>query len=159
MNIQNNNRQPDTRRSQVLLILWHNLPRVALICILLIIIALMVTCSRKKSRLEEEKAASRAQDRKPVNTVLLELQPATIQDAINLPGIIEPWIRLELMAKVNGSIIEVLVQEGSVVEQGQILARIEPDDYRIALVSANAAYTFGRFWGLFQLKPFQQYCL
>jgi membrane fusion protein (multidrug efflux system) len=94
----------------------------------------------EKKQLEKEKAASQVQTEKPINTVLLDLQPTTIQDAINLPGIMEPWTRLELMAKLNGTISEVMVQEGSVVSQGDVLARIEPDDYRIALDSATAAY-------------------
>jgi membrane fusion protein (multidrug efflux system) len=106
----------------------------------LFIIILAVKCSSEKNRLEQEKAASRAQAEKPVNAVLLELQPVMIQDAINLPGMIEPWTRLELMAKVNGSIDEVLVQEGSAVKEGDVLARIEADDYRIALDAAIAAY-------------------
>jgi membrane fusion protein (multidrug efflux system) len=94
----------------------------------------------EKARLAEEKAAAQAQGRKPVNTVLLELQPSVIRDAINLPGMIEPWTRLELLARINGSISEVLVREGSKVAPGQVLARIEEDEYRIALDAARAAH-------------------
>ena len=140
MNEQDNQRTPTTPRDKVLKLVWGNLPRLAFLVFLIIIISLTVRCSREAARLQKEKAASQTQQEKPVNAVVLDLHPTTIQDAINLPGMIEPWIRLELMAKVHGSIDEVLVQEGSVVKQGDVLARIEDDDYRIALESATAAY-------------------
>lgn len=141
MNEQNGQiRTPQTGRDKILFFVWRQLPRLALLGVILVIVALAGKCSSEKARLEQEKAASQAQKEKPVNAVLLELQPVTVQDAINLPGMIEPWTRLELMAKVKGSISEVLVQEGSSVREGDILARIEDDDYRIALDSAVAAY-------------------
>ncbi len=139
-----NNDIPQTARGRILYLIWKNLPRFALLFLILVIITLWFVISGEKTRMAKEKAASQAQNRKAVNTVLLELQPRTIQDALNLPGIIEPWIRLELMAKINGSISEVLVQEGSIVKQGDILARIEPDDYRIALDSAKAMYKLAK---------------
>ncbi|MDW7771301.1 MAG: efflux RND transporter periplasmic adaptor subunit [Desulfobulbaceae bacterium] len=137
-------RTPTTVRGKILLFVWRQLPRLFLLVIILFIIALAGKCSSEKTRLEQEKAAGKGQVEKPVNAVLLNLQPTTIQDAINLPGMIEPWTRLELMAKVDGSISEVLVQEGSTVKEGDILARIESDDYRIALDSAKASYTQAR---------------
>jgi membrane fusion protein (multidrug efflux system) len=137
-------RAPSTGREKILLFFWKNLPRLVLLGFVFVILALAVKCSSEKARLAQEKAASQATAENPVNAVLLEVQPVTIRDAINLPGIIEPWTRLELMAKVNGSIAEVLVQEGSRVSQGQVLARIESDDYRIALDSATAAYRRAR---------------
>lgn len=133
-------RTPRTTREKILFFIWRQLPRLVLLGIILVILGLAGKCSSEKARLEQEKAASQARQEKPVNAVLLELHPVTIRDAINLPGTVEPWTSLELMAKVNGSISEVLVQEGSTVSEGDILARIEADDYRIALDSAVAAY-------------------
>jgi len=144
MNTDNNSRDPKTTRAKILFVLWRYMPRLALLGVILVIISLMGTINSEKARLEKEKAESQAQERKPVNTVLLVTQPTTVTDAINLPGMIEPWTRLELMAKVRGSIDEVLVQEGDFVEQGQVLARIESDDYRIALESALAAYKLAK---------------
>lgn len=133
-------RTPQTTREKILFFIWRQLPRLALLGIILVILGLAGKCSSEKARLAQEKAASQARQEKPVNAVLLELHPVTIKDAINLPGTVEPWTSLELMAKVNGSISEVLVQEGSSVREGDILARIEADDYRIALDSAVAAF-------------------
>jgi membrane fusion protein (multidrug efflux system) len=145
MNSHNNNSQASSpKHGKILFILWKNLPRLILFFLILIIIFLMIIVKDEKIRLEKEKAASQPQSRKAVNTILLDLKPQTIQDALNLPGIIEPWIRLELMAKVNGTISEVLVREGSVMQRGDIIARIESDDYRIALDSAKASYKLAK---------------
>jgi membrane fusion protein (multidrug efflux system) len=138
---ENEYRIPATKGGRVLLFVWRNLPRLVLLCLVVLMLILMGTISAEKTRLAEEKAASKTQGRKPVNTVLLELQPTLIRDAINLPGEIEPWTRLELLARVNGAIREVLVEEGSVVTAGQVLARIEEDDYRIALDAARATHS------------------
>lgn len=138
---ENEYRVPGTKGGKVLLFVWRNLPRLLLLCLVVLFLLLMGRISAERARLAEEKAASPAQGRKPVNTVLLELQPAAIQDAINLPGVIEPWTRLELLARINGTISEVLVQEGNKVTPGQVLARIEEDDYRIALDAVRAAHS------------------
>ena len=144
-----NPEQPDystapSGKEKLFRVIWANLPRLILAAIICLIVILMVVIKGEKQQLMAEKAASRPQESIPVNTVLLDLEPSTISDVINLPGIIEPWTRLELMAKIHGSVIEVLVQEGSRVKKGEVLARIEPDDYRIALESARASYSLAR---------------
>lgn len=139
-NTQKTPRNPQNRRGRILMFVWRNIPRLVLVCIILLIVMLAVRISKEKAQLQAEKAATQAQQEKPVNAVLYELQPVTMHDAINLPGVIEPWTRLELLAKIGGSIDQVLVQEGSTVKKGDVLARIEEDDYRIALDSATAAY-------------------
>ena len=48
------------------------------------------------------------------------------------------------MAKLNGTINEVLVREGDRVKKDDILARIEDDDFRIALERAEAAYNLSK---------------
>ncbi|GAA4015845.1 HlyD family secretion protein [Sphingomonas swuensis] len=41
-------------------------------------------------------------------------------------------------AQINGPIVEVLVKEGQQVKAGQLLFRIDPEPYRVALLSAEA---------------------
>ena len=83
-------------------------------------------------------------DISPTNVVALELRPAVLRDKITLPGMVEPWTKLALMAKIGGSIEKILVQEGDHVKQGQLIARLENEDYRIALDSAKAAYALAK---------------
>lgn len=135
---------PDSSRAKTVYFLWKNLPRFILLLMFITFLILLGFIYWQKGLIAAEKASSMAQERPPVNTVLYKLQPQQIQDKINLPGSIEPWTRLELFAKVAGSITEVLVQEGDVVKKGDILAQIETNDYLIALKRAKAAYKLAK---------------
>lgn len=134
----------DPKRSGLLFFIWNNLPRLALVIFIAVIFSLFGTIGEKKAKLEAAKKEEHVDRKKLVNAILLQLQPRTIHDVINLPGTIEPWSTLELMAKVQGAIVEVLVEEGDSVQVGDVLARIEEDDYRIALDAAKAAYTLAK---------------
>lgn len=131
-------------RSRVLFFIWNNMPRVALILFIAVIYLLFGTINEKKAEIEAAKKEEHVELKKLVNTVLLDLQPQTVEDVIKLPGTIEPWRKLDLLAKVSGTIVEVLVREGDTVEAGVILAKIEEDDYRIALDAAKAAYKLAK---------------
>lgn len=126
--------------AKTLFYIWQNLPRVALVCVLVVIFSLIGVIRTEKERLEQEKTASSSIEKKPINAIVLKLQPGMIEDSINLPGTIEPWTRLELMSKISGAISAVMVEEGATVDKGDVLAHIEEADYRIALDAARAAY-------------------
>ena len=101
------------------------------------IVGLSGTIKAEKERLTEEKTAAVAKERVPANVVLLDIAPTTIQDRINLPGVIEPWERLTVLSRISGTVINVEVNEGDNVTKGQVIARIDPDDFRIAVDSAS----------------------
>jgi membrane fusion protein (multidrug efflux system) len=105
-----------------------------------IIIGMSGTIKAEKERMTAEKMGASATERAPVNVVLLNVAPTTIQDRINLPGVIEPWEKLSVLAKIHGTVMKVEVSEGETVTKGQVIARLDPDDYRIALDSARATY-------------------
>ena len=131
---------PATEHGKKVHFIRRNLPRFFLLFLILLIVILSVVISQKKQTLEEKKKGALKQTRPPINVVVMPLTPTTIRDRIKLPGIIEPWQRLVLSARVGGAITEVLVEEGAEVKKGQLLARIESDDYRIALDRAWAAH-------------------
>ncbi|PIE63857.1 MAG: hypothetical protein CSA26_10915 [Desulfobacterales bacterium] len=133
--------QQPAKRSGLLFFLWNNLPRVALVLCIVGIWMLFVTVSEKKSQLEAAKQEEHVEQKKLINTVLLELHPRTVQDVIHLPGSVEAWFQLALLSKISGAVTEVVVEEGDSVKAGDVIARIEEDDYRIALAAAKAAYT------------------
>ncbi len=132
--------QPQTQRGRVLKILWSSLPLLLLIATVGLIIGLFSVINSKKARIAEAQAKALANDRPATNVVLMEMQPTVIRDRINLPGVIEPWTDLELLAKISGEIVEVPVVEGARVVKGQIIAKIDPADYQIALTAAKASY-------------------
>jgi len=99
---------------------------------------------KQSAQIAAGKAAAISQEKPAVNVVTLTLSSASIQDRINLPGNIEPWTDLKLLARTNGTVTEVLVSEGDTIQKGDIIARIEEDDYRINLDRARAAYNLAK---------------
>lgn len=132
---------PNTPRGKIVFFIWNNLPRFVLLAMIVLILILFGAIKDKSKLIAANKAAEVSQEKPPVNAVTLALSPTTITDRINLPGYIEPWTRLRLMAKIKGSITEVLVNEGDRVKKGDILARIEDDDFRIAVERAEATFS------------------
>lgn len=135
---------PTTPRAKTVFFIWKVLPRLVLLGMLILIVVFGMGIMKKNELIAADKAAVVSNERPPVNSVVYTLQPTEIRDRINLPGNVEPWTRLELMAKVAGSITEVLVQEGNEVTEGDVLARIESSDYKIAVQKAEAAYKYAK---------------
>ncbi len=59
---------------------------------------------------------------------------------LTFPGRVQASQRVNLSFRVSGPLVEFPVNEGQEIETGQLLARIDPRDYRIALDEARAAY-------------------
>jgi len=135
---------PQSSRARIVYMVWKNLPRFLLLLLVILSLFGFLGIKKKGKQLVQEKAEAVAEQREAVNVVVLEIKPVLLRDRINLPGSIEAWQKLELMANVAGTVEESLVTEGDLVEEGAILARIEDDDYRIALQSAKASWTLAK---------------
>jgi HlyD family secretion protein len=57
---------------------------------------------------------------------------------VKAPGTIEPQTMVNISAEVPGKIIELAVREGDVVEQGQLLLRLDDANYRAQVAQARA---------------------
>ena len=75
-----------------------------------------------------------------INVVALELVPAPIRDRLNLPGIVEPWVKLEILAEVSGQVVKKSVREGDHVNKDDILVVLDSRDYLNIHKSAKASY-------------------
>jgi len=75
-----------------------------------------------------------------VNVVALEMKPMPIRDRINLPGIVEPWVKYNILAEVRGEIKQKQIEKGTPVNAGDIIAVLDTSDYEIALQAAKASY-------------------
>lgn len=128
------------RMKELLQTLVVRLPLLFLVSLVIGIVALSGTIKAEKVRLIEEKKEAVAVERPPANVVLLEVSPDVIRDRINLPGVIEPWERLQVMSNVHGTVVETPVAEGARVVKGQVIARIDSADFRIALDGARATF-------------------
>ena len=135
---------PRSARAKFVYFLWNNMPRFLLLALCVLIVVLAGAIDRKSASIASSKEAAEKNGKPAVNAVTLALQPSTISDRINLPGNIEPWTTLGLLSKLNGTVEEVLVREGQRVKRGDVIARIDDDDYRIAVERTEAAYNLAR---------------
>ncbi len=121
--------------------LFRFLPLFLLLILILFAIGLGAMVKNEKSRLLEEKSNAVILERPPVNVVVQEMVPVLLRDRLNLPGMVEPWESLNILAEVRGMVAEVLVDEGDHVNQGDLIARLDPSDYENTRNSIKAAYT------------------
>lgn len=62
------------------------------------------------------------------------------ESARSYPGRVDASQRAELSFRVAGRLKELLVKEGDRVEEGQVLARLDPTDYKIVLEDRQASF-------------------
>jgi membrane fusion protein (multidrug efflux system) len=142
--MKNQYEKPTTSRGRIVFFFWHNLPRFILLAMVVLIIILALAISDKKSAILAEQEAAVKQERPPINTVVMKTVPATISNRLNLPGSIEAWTKLDLTAKIPGTVDDVVIREGDTIQKGDVLLLVESDDYRIALERARAAYKLAK---------------
>jgi len=78
-------------------------------------------------------------DNTPIVAVeAISLAPMTLK--VDSYGLVKPKYETELVAQVSGQIVELSAAfvRGGFVKQGQLLARIDPNDYEAALIEAEA---------------------
>ncbi|MCB1688926.1 MAG: efflux RND transporter periplasmic adaptor subunit [Halioglobus sp.] len=91
----------------------------------------LVACSDKEVPIE-------APLTRPVKTFVVE---GGVADAVRtFPGRVDASQRAELSFRVPGRLQKILVKEGDMVEQGQILARLDPADYRLVYEDRKATF-------------------
>lgn len=86
---------------------------------------------------QDEQAAPEAQTR-PVKIFIVE--GGSVDAVRTFPGSIDASQRAELAFRVSGQLQELLVKEGDLVEEGQVLARLDPSDYALVLEDRQATY-------------------
>ncbi len=138
------NVQPRTTRAKVVYSLMRNMPRFFVLALMVLIVILAILMNGEKKRLAHEKETASPPEQPPVNVVVLPLRPTPIRDLITLPGMMEAWEDLNLLARISGTVAEVPVKEGESVTRGTLLALLEDEDYRIAHDRAKAASDFAQ---------------
>lgn len=115
-------------------------PALFIVLLLILIGSLVVKCHSKAEIIKAQNQAKMKKGRPAPNVMTLKLVPATIRDQIDLPGVTQPWVKLQMVAEVAGRITRKAVKEGAAVNKGDVLATIDSRDYRNAFRSAKAAY-------------------
>lgn len=86
---------------------------------------------------DREPAAPEVSSR-PVKTYLVVSSEGGAER--NFPGRIESTNRAELSFRVAGTLQDILVQEGDLVTEGQLLAKLDPTDYETVVKDRQATY-------------------
>lgn len=86
---------------------------------------------------EGKQAAPEALTR-PVKVFVVE--GGSVDAVRTFPGVIDASQRAELAFRVSGHLQELLVREGDLVEEGEVLARLDPSDYKLVLEDRQATY-------------------
>jgi membrane fusion protein (multidrug efflux system) len=116
------------------------MPLLVLLLLILVAVGLGSRIKHEKNRLLEDKKNAVVQERPPVNVVVQEMVPGLLRDRLNLPGMVEPWERLGILAEVKGMVEEIRVQEGDHVNRGDLIARLDTSDYENIKNSIRAEY-------------------
>ena len=85
-----------------------------------------------------EDSEPRKHSARPVKTFLVADGQALSERSF--PGRIESTYRADLAFRVQGTVQDVLVKEGDLVEQGQVLARLDPTDYETVVRDRQATF-------------------
>jgi membrane fusion protein (multidrug efflux system) len=128
----------EKQATPVLKKVWSVLPLVILFLFIVVIAGLSIKIKNEKERLAEEKAQSIALENPPANVIVLPITTSVLHDRLNLPGIVEAWTRLQILAEIRGTLQKVPVIEGNRVKKGQLIAQVDDADYRIAVEAARA---------------------
>ena len=75
---------------------------------------------------------------RPVKTTVVEAPD--LGGERKFPGKVDAQKKAELGFRVPGTIQEILVKEGDLVEDGQVLIKLDPTDFEIAVKDAQATY-------------------
>ena len=100
---------------------------IMLILLGVIVILVVVASMNKKGRDTSKKV------------VVEKVEKRTITETVSAAGRIFPEIEVRISSDVSGEIVELYVEEGDSVTQGQLLCKVKPDVYQSALERAEAA--------------------
>jgi len=146
-----------TGKSKFLRLLWGVFPWAVVLCVVVFILSLYQDIQGERSRLEKAKQEAINKDIPSVRVITLTAIPRRLEDKIKLPGFVEPAEDLLVKAEVSGQVVKILVEEGTQLTRGQVLAQLDDRDYRsrLARIEANhrlAKLEYDRIYSLDKKK-------
>ena len=116
------------------------LPFLAVVLIIfLIALPLGKKIAEKKEALAENQSLE-ITEKALTNVITMPVEPSLIREKISFPGVVKPWISLQLVSEIKGNIVDKRIMEGQRVNKGDILAVIDDGDYQNAYNAALASY-------------------
>jgi membrane fusion protein (multidrug efflux system) len=88
-----------------------------------------------------DRSAQTAPDTKPrgVPVRTVTVQPRDLQDEVVLTGTLRPRAQVQVVAEVAARLLQIRRDEGARAAQGEILALLDPTDYRLSAERARAS--------------------
>ena len=116
--------------------------------LILLLVVIVLPLSYKIKEKKEALLLSQSQDQDKAqgaekalsNVITFAPFPSPIREKISFPGIVKPWISLEVVAELMGKIVHKRLVKGQQVNKGDVLAIIDQTDYQNAYNAAFAAY-------------------
>ncbi|MFJ5486378.1 efflux RND transporter periplasmic adaptor subunit [Hansschlegelia beijingensis] len=87
---------------------------------------------------DDNAGAGAQQEMPPTAVSVVEVRPETLPIANELPGRIAPTRIAEVRPRVSGILVERVFEQGTVVKEGDVLYRIDPEPFRVRVDSAKA---------------------
>jgi membrane fusion protein (multidrug efflux system) len=105
-------------------------------CLLLSICLFFAACSGNQKPVDITQKSDQNANKYQLGTV----SEAALSSSAKLPGQLIPFNEVNLFPKVNGFVKEILVDRGSIVKQGQLLAVLEAPEMESQLQAADSRY-------------------
>jgi len=105
-------------------------------CLLLTICSFFAACSGNQKPVDLTGGAKQNANKYQTGTV----SEKTLSTSAQLPGQLIPFNEVNLFPKVNGFVKQILVDRGSIVKQGQLLAVLEAPEMESELQAATSRY-------------------
>ncbi len=120
--------------------IWGTLPWLVVVCLGWLVVSNFITIKIQMAEIEAENKAALAAERPLVNVVTLTLVPGPIRETISFPGMIEPWVELNIPAEARGTVTRKMISDGAYVKKGAPICRVDSRDYQNAFNSIQASY-------------------
>ena len=111
-----------------------------MLALLLVIILLGFMVQAKKEKIKNEQEQALKTEDPGINVIALKISPRTIRDRINLPGRIEPFIRLDIYSEVQGKVTQKNLSKGQSVSKGDLFLSIDSERYQNGFAAAKASF-------------------
>lgn len=131
-------------KTKLIRLVWGTIPWLLVVLLVLFLFGLYGRIDEERIRLEKAKEAAIKKENEAIKVITFTLVPQKLEDKINLPGYIEPYEDLWVKAEVSGQVVGVMVDEGTAVKKGQVLASLDDRDYRSRLERIEAAYKLAK---------------
>jgi membrane fusion protein, multidrug efflux system len=101
---------------------------IILTLVILLLLSIMAGCGKEK-----------AAEEKVVNVRVGTVEKRPLKPFVEVVGSLKPWEEVVISSELDGMLRKLLVEEGSPVSKGKVLAEINETDYRLDAERAHAA--------------------